>query len=301
MKPTLKCPYCKSKNIILYGNRKTKERHCLQRLFCKTCKRTFTKDKGFKHKHKSEEIIFSCLTLYAKGLSIRETAEFLGINKNTVLRWIHEYSIKLFSFLQKKVPALVKTLHLDELFLKMRNSQHYIWDSMDYETKFSTWFLSQKRDEESASTLVEESPSAINSRSDGLPAYKGAIRRRYSNRFYRAFHLTSIGFKKNSPIERLQNTLRAWLHKKRGFHSLRTGNIMMNFYWINYNYVRKHMSLGETPAEKAGVMKYYTFVRTEKQRWKQLISEAFSFVFYFMRLINRKSIHCPGKKPAINI
>ncbi|MBI2079651.1 IS1/IS6 family transposase [Candidatus Micrarchaeota archaeon] len=277
----LKCPCCKDNNIRKYGFRKTSERGKIQIYQCKNCSKNFSKNEGFKWKHKSEENILSCLALYGKGISIREAAEFLEVNKSTVLRWIQEYSTKLYLFLNKKVPLIAEKLHLDELFLKMRSSFCYIWDSIDYHTKFAVWFLSQSRSLEDAKLLLELSPNAKITVTDALASYKGAIRYTYSVLFYHAFHYPYKGFKdkwNNNPIERLQNTLRAWLHKKRGFHSLRTGNIMMNFYWVNYNFVRKHMTLRLTPAEKAGVISYPNWIKTEKEKWKYLIEKA-SFIF----------------------
>lgn len=87
-----KCPYCKDNKIRKYGFRNTSERSEIQIFQCKSCKRRFSEDKGFLWKHKSEEIIINCLTFYGKAMSIREIAEFLEIDKSTVLRWIQEYS-----------------------------------------------------------------------------------------------------------------------------------------------------------------------------------------------------------------
>lgn len=281
MQTSLICPYCRTKKIRKYGFRNTHERGRVPRYQCKTCKKIFSEDKGFKWKHKSEENILSCLALYGKGISIREAAEFLEVNKSTTLRWIQEYSTKLYLFLNKKVPLIVEKLHLDELFLKMRSSFCYIWDSIDYHTKFAVWFLSQSRSLEDAKLLVKLSSNAKITVTDALASYKGAIRSSYSIQFYHAFHYSYKGFRdkwNNNPVERLQNTLRAWLHKKRGFHSLWTGNIMMNFYWVNYNFIRKHMTLRVTPAEKAGVTVYPNWIKTEKEKWGYLIEKA-SFIF----------------------
>ncbi len=56
---------------------------------------------------------------------------------------------------------------------------------------------------------------------------------------------------------------------------------------IYYNYIRSHMAIKQTPAEKAGLIEYYG-CKTEKSRWQYLIEQAAkSIYFYLTSLINR--------------
>ncbi|MDE1848167.1 MAG: hypothetical protein KGH61_04445 [Candidatus Micrarchaeota archaeon] len=58
--------------------------------------------------------------------------------------------------------------------------------------------------------------------------------------------------KNNNMIERFQNFIRSKTHQRRGFKNYRRGLLQINLLPIYYNFIRDHMSLGMTPAEKAG-------------------------------------------------
>jgi transposase-like protein len=67
-------------------------------------------------------------------------------------------------------------LHLDELFLHMKGTFYYLWDSICAETKFACWFLSQTRRLEDADLLLKISPSPVKLVTDGAFAYLTPIR-----------------------------------------------------------------------------------------------------------------------------
>ena len=76
----------------------------------------------------------------------------------------------------------------------------------------------------------------------------------------------------NYPIERLHNTIRERTKVMRGFHGcLESAQAIMKGLEINYNFNRKHMSLGKkTPAEVAipnlelGINKWLDLIRMSK-------------------------------------
>lgn len=74
-------------NIFLakiYGKRRTK----LYR--CKICNRTFSERRSstFYGFHKEEEIILQAFAFLASGKSIRDTARVIGVDKDTICRWL---------------------------------------------------------------------------------------------------------------------------------------------------------------------------------------------------------------------
>lgn len=283
------CPYCRAKNIRKYGFRKTLLRSKVQRYKCKFCLRTFTEDNGFKWKHKSEDTILSCIDLYSKGLTIRETADFLEISKNTVLVWISGYAMKLSKYLLK-LPKLSPRLHLDELFLKMKNTFFYVWDSICSESRFIVMFLSGTRKKLDAKLLLDLSPATLNITTDGAFAYLRPIQSKYWRDWTKDHYQRCKDFedkKNNNLIERFQNTLRRWLHPKRGFKSLRTGNLMLNFFSIFYNFVRIHTALKCSPAEKAGLISFPASAKRNKQRWKLIIESIFVVLIFSNRKLGQ--------------
>ena len=122
---------------------------------------------------------------------------------------------------------------------------------------------------------------------DGAFSYITPIKEWYELRFYymKYHHCGSFEDKKhNNMVERLQNTLRRYLHLRRGFYNCKTGNRFMEFLWIYYNFIRNHMAIGCTPAEKAGLICFFGLKR-ESERLMKLIE--ISFFAFVLRLFGR--------------
>ena len=113
------CRNCKANKTVRCGIRRTKERGQVQRFRCNACHKTFSEDKGFLGRHKSEETIFQTIEFYNKGLSFRQLAESFQISKNTALEWIFHFARLVLRHLWQLKPKYARHLHLDELFLKM--------------------------------------------------------------------------------------------------------------------------------------------------------------------------------------
>ncbi|MCK5334258.1 MAG: DDE-type integrase/transposase/recombinase [Candidatus Aenigmarchaeota archaeon] len=228
---------------------------------------------GFKNKHKSSETIVKSIQLATK-LSLREAADFMEVCKNTIFNWLRQYSHLLYSFLKNHTPSMCDVLHMDELFLKMKNKFFYIWDSITKDTRFASWFLSEKRDAASASALMNLSPMPMKKLiTDGSFSYIMPVKLVYGLRFFHEKYHRCASFedkKDNNLVERLQNTLRRYLHFRRGFKGEETGNVWMEFLWVYYNFIRRHMAIGMTPAEKAGLINWFGF-RNESDRFLELI------------------------------
>ena len=281
------CIYCSGLKVIKFGSRSTEERGNIQRFFCKDCSKTFCLDDGFKHRHKSKKTILDTLVLLPKQ-SLREIADFMELSKNTPLAWMKAYSDRLLGFLKEKVQTRCDVLHMDELFLKMCGGFHYIWDSICKDTRFAFWFLAPNRTKEYAKRLMQMSANPFDALvTDGAFSYIMPIKEWYGLRFYYMKYHRCESFedkKHNNLVERLQNTLRRYLHLRRGFYNCKTGNRFMEFLWIYYNFIRNHMTIGCTPAEKAGLVCFFGLKR-ESERLLKLIE--LSFFAFVLRLFGR--------------
>ncbi len=278
------CRNCKANKTVRCGIRRTKERGQVQRFRCNACHKTFSEDKGFLGRHKSEETIFQTIEFYNKGLSFRQLAESFQISKNTALEWIFHFARLVLRHLWQLKPKYARHLHLDELFLKMNGTFHYLWSSMDRETKWATNHFSQRRTRQEAQSPIQKSPQVlVDATTDGAFGYISPFNAEYGpawvhEHYHRAEYFEDK--KHNNPIERLNNTWRRHLHPRKGFDGLASGILQIGLLTIYYNFIRRHMTLGRTPAEAAGVWSWPPKM-SERQKWQRLIEKVVSL------LINR--------------
>lgn len=269
------CIYCKKDKIIKYGWRTTTERGRIQRYKCTFCKRSFCYDQGFKWKHKSTTKILTALEEYVNGLSSRTVSKIQHLSKNTVLKWVYEYSAILSVLLDRFKQRMTDHLYLDELFLKMMGEGFWhIWDSICRDTRFATIVLSPRRTKKEAEKLFRKSPDPLSDVTfDGAFQYPAVIKKLRGIRWYyqHAHRCKEFEDKKNNNlIERFQNFLRSKLKQRRGFKSDLTARLHINFLLVYYNFVRIHMAIKQTPAEKAGLIEYLG-ERTEEAKFVTLI------------------------------
>lgn len=83
---SLCCPYCNSVSFIRRGKVKG-----IQRYLCKGCNRSFrdTSLTPMHHLHK-KELVEKYLDAMEKGMSVRKSAEYVGVSKNTSFNWRHK-------------------------------------------------------------------------------------------------------------------------------------------------------------------------------------------------------------------
>ena len=96
MVETIKCPYCKSTNVVFRGyryNEKTEKRLRL----CRACGRKFTlRDRFFRMRHTDKEIM-KAVSLYNKGFSSADVVSRLKrdgvkVSRWTILTWVKRFS-----------------------------------------------------------------------------------------------------------------------------------------------------------------------------------------------------------------
>lgn len=121
----IKCRYCKSNEVIRYGNRNNKA--CKIQIYkCKSCKKIFSDNTTFpKMKHKGE-IITVALDLYFKNMSLRGVKDHLRqiygvkVSHVTILFWIRKYSKIFKEFTDKLKGESSGVLHADEMMVNVK-------------------------------------------------------------------------------------------------------------------------------------------------------------------------------------
>jgi transposase-like protein len=237
--------------------------------------------------------------MYIDGLSSRDVAEHKEISKNTVLGWVLEFADKLDRYIQKFRQNITTHLHMNELFLKMLNTFYYVWDSICRDTRMISIVFAPRRTAKYANQLLDQSPKPMEITTDGAWQYKILVRKRYGTWWYHHnYHLCQQfeDKKNNNIIERVQNFIRSKIHQRRGYKGLESGQKHLRLLEIYYNFVRKHMAIKMTPAEKAGLIEYNNAKR-KKDKWIILMKNAASsFYLLFTNLKLGQSLKSQTRK-----
>ncbi len=244
----------------LNGFRKTKNRGNVQRYRCTSCGKTFVENIGFRWKHHAKRTIIGSIHLHLIGSSLRDAAKFLSVSVDSVFRWFLEYGKMIIGYVKDMKPFRTERLHMDEMSVKTRGKSFYVWASICRESRFATAFLASDRTKKNARLLMKESPPAMNITTDGAFGYGSVIREAkgswyYHNRYHRCASFEDK--KDNDPMERRDDPYRANTHELRGFKELYTGDLFVRLWTFYYDFIRPHSSLGRTPAEEAGLVRYY--------------------------------------------
>jgi len=104
----LVCPRCGGKAIVRYGKRGS-----AQRYMCRECERTFTDLTGtVLHGLRRRDLWLEFCKCLMEGLTVRETANRLGVSKNTSFEWRHRAIAALASADEaEKCQGLVELTH----------------------------------------------------------------------------------------------------------------------------------------------------------------------------------------------
>jgi putative transposase len=272
------CRFCKSKNTIKRGKRKTQNRGLIQRYFCKDCKKRFTANDGFFRMRNNPEKITFCLDAYFRGMSLRKLQEnleiFQGKNSHysTILRWIQKYCKQIGEFTDKLKLNISPSIQLDEMEFKTKGKDSWFIDIIDVRTRYivaSNYEYS--RNPKELRKVLKKAKDSSNTdifiiSTDALQGYSKCIRSlwHYSKQ-PRHYEVKSSSKKFNWRIERLHNSIRERTKIMRQFNQLESAKSIMKGYEIFYNFCRKHQAIKKYPYELA------TDLKLGKNKWLDLV------------------------------
>jgi transposase-like protein len=123
-------------NIMGNGTYQTKNGP-VHKFICRTCSKSFTSHSNtiLHDLRTNEETVFLALKMILKGMSLRSTAEVLGVKLDTVRRWLRiasEHSEEINKVLMKDIK--VDKVELDELWTFVKKKQFREW-SMNQKMK----------------------------------------------------------------------------------------------------------------------------------------------------------------------
>jgi transposase-like protein len=223
--------------------------------------------------------------MYYGGCSMRKTAEMLEsiygekVSQSTIHFWIHKFSRlvaqKLLPVLEAKGNLqLSGKYHHDETEIRVNGKGQFVWQTLDRDTRYIVaHYLSDGRTTEDAKKVFQmgkDKQKPIVLFTDGSLSY--------DNAYYAVFDtpygssttewIRRVGIRAretNNIVERAHSTLKMRVYPMRGLKGEKAASELLDGYFINYNYCRKHQAIKKTPAQAAGL---------EIRGWKQLIEKA---------------------------
>ncbi|RLF41481.1 MAG: hypothetical protein DRN12_03165 [Thermoplasmata archaeon] len=137
----MKCPYCKSEDIVKAGKKYNKYVE-KQFYLCKSCRRRFVERDGFEKMSYPKEIILKTLHLYAEGLSLSKIRDFIWQHEgyylydSVILYLVRKYARLLKDF-EKKLKPKIKGRHMDEVILKEKGKKIHDINAVDGKTDYN--------------------------------------------------------------------------------------------------------------------------------------------------------------------
>lgn len=253
----MNCIYCLSTNTVKNG----KDSKRIRRYKCNSCKRRFCEKGIFARFRTDKQFILNCLFLRSHTLSLREvkriSRKFFGIIRShvSIYNWIMKFEPKLTQ-IEKSIPLKFTDIwHVDEKFIHVKGSKGkhaYLYVVADSANNVIATLVANSRNGKNAEIILRKareragfSPACIIT--DGCEIYdkscrifgrkvKHYIDKKDKRRF---FHNGKIIKLSNNRVERINSFYALWLHVCRGLKSFETANVWIEFFTINYNYLRK--------------------------------------------------------------
>ncbi|MCR8486845.1 MAG: IS6 family transposase [Nitrososphaerota archaeon] len=266
------CPKCGADfdNIVRTGVQRNKS-GLVQRYRCKVCGYRFNDREGFEKLRNNPTLVLIAVDLYLKGLSTREIAHHLSMiygsdtSHVTIYRWVIKY-LDMLRRIEKefiKKANLGKRWHADETTVKIRGKLAYIWNILDYKTRYLlASHVSYRRDAKTAGKILIKLLNIVGSNpdkilTDKLSSYKKALKELKAKRNCRLKHISGKKFTdeiNNNVIERLNKIIKKRVKSAEKFGNKRSAEIVVEGLRAYYNLIRPHLGLREkTPVEKAGL------------------------------------------------
>ena len=274
----MNCPICESNETIKDSKRKTSVGY-KQRWYCKNCKKRFTEN-ALPNIKGDENTVIVAIDLYLKGVSYRGIADSLKqyyslkISHITVMNWINRFMKEINKYVKTLQPEVGDQWHADEQFIKVKGKIQYIWNVLDDDTRFllaSNASPTRKYKDARKTFQIAKSIAGKKAKivvTDGAFSYNKAVRKEFMTYKNPKPHKRYVSIRNkecsNNNIERFHGTFRQRDKVMKGFEGNQK-QFAENFQTY-YNFVKNHMALDMTPAQKAGI--------NQKPEWKDLLLKA---------------------------
>jgi len=258
------CKNCDSSKIVKIGKVNNKQRYK-----CKECGKTFIDNNNFAHMRTQKHIIAVAMDLYFDGMSVRKIQRQIAyifkvkVSQVAIYKWLMKYSTLVKEYVDTFSGNFGDVWHVDETVIKVGGKQKWFWEIIDEKTRFMVAeHLSPSRKTEDSKILFKQARERATNKprimySDGCFAYRKGFHLVFGDRNRTSTLVQNVGINgrvHQNMVERLHGTLKDMLRSRRGMSQNDTTKTMLGGWFVHYNFLRPHSSLGgKTPAEIAGI------------------------------------------------
>jgi transposase-like protein len=273
------CKNCNSSKIVKIGKVNGNQRYK-----CKECGKTFINNGNFAGMRTQKHIIAVAMDLYFDGMSVRKIQRQIAyifkvkVSQVAIYKWLMKYSTLVKEYVDTFSGNFGDIWHVDETVIKVGGKQKWFWEIIDEKTRFMVAeHLSPSRKTEDSKILFKQARQRATNKprimySDGCFAYRKGFHLVFGDRNRTSTLVQNVGINgrvHQNMVERLHGTLKDMLRSRRGMSQNDTTKVMLDGWFVHYNFLRPHSSLGgKTPAEVAGIK------LDLPDRWESLIDLA---------------------------
>jgi len=263
----MNCIYCNSFWTVKNGH----DKRGVQRYKCNDCHRRFCEKGIFARLRTDKQFVMNCLYLRSHTLSLREvkriSRKFFKIKRShvAIYNWVMKFQPWLAK-IEKAMPLVITDIwHTDEKFIHVRGSKDkhaYLYVVADSSNNVIATLVANSRSGKSAEIVLKKAKERAGFNpayiiTDGCEIYdrscrifgrktKHLIDRKKKLKF---FHKGLIVKLSNNRVERINGFYALWLHVCRGLKSFETAEKWIEFFTLNYNYLKKTGEKEESKVE----------------------------------------------------
>ena len=257
------CHFCGSSKLKKGGIRHNKSGD-IQKFQCLDCHKWTTINLAFEKMKHNPQAITSAMQLYFSGESLRNTRNSLRllgvqVSHQTVYNWIEKYISLMQKYAEKIQPNVSDVWRGDEIYMKIKGKQKYLFALMDDETRYLiAQEVANRKEQHDAKRLFRNAKEMMGKApirliTDGLGSYQNAYESEFKNPARQTEHIREIAFNEeihNNKNERLNGEIRDREKTMRGIKTM--DSPVLSGYQIFHNFIRPHSALkGKTPGKLA--------------------------------------------------